>query len=188
MRKLLVTLALFSLALVAKAQDASVEKSTTGIQVGFLGIWAHNEARLTNKLTLRTEFGFDTGIVGGSLHNGTSVIMTPMLIVEPKFYYNLDKRSLKSKDITGNSGNFFSLRTLYYPDWFVISNNDNISVLNQVSVIPSWGMRRNIGGSRFNYETGIGLGYRHVFAKSAGYSENTGEAAFDLRLRIGYRF
>ncbi|MDO6389198.1 hypothetical protein Q4E40_03595 [Pontibacter sp. BT731] len=109
-----------------------------------------------------------------------------MFILEPKLYYNLDQRSLKSKDISGNSGNFFSLRTTYFPDWFVISNYDNINVLNQISVIPTWGIRRNIG-AHFNYETGVGFGYKHVFTKS-GYSYNTGQPVFDLRLRIGYRF
>jgi hypothetical protein len=186
LRKFLVTLALFSLAIVTQAQDASVERSTSGIQVGMLGIWAHNEARLANDLALRSEVGLSTGITGGSLHRETWVFLTPMLILEPKFYYNLDKRNLKGKNISGNSGNFFSVRTIYLPDWFVISNSDNINVLNQVSVIPSWGVRRNIG-KNFNYETGFGFGYKHVFTKS-GYSNNTGYGIADLRLRVGYRF
>jgi hypothetical protein len=186
MKKFLLTILLFSLAFLSKAQDASVERSTSGIQVGVLGIWAHNEARLTKDIALRSEIGFNTGILGRTPHRETWVFLTPMLILEPKLYYNLNQRSLKSKDISGNSGNFFSLRTIYLPDWFVISNYDNINVLNQVSVIPSWGMRRNIG-RHFNYETGFGFGYRHVFTKS-GYRNNTGYGVFDLRLRIGYRF
>ncbi|MBX0334471.1 hypothetical protein K3G39_14610 [Pontibacter sp. HSC-14F20] len=187
MKTVLLTLALLSLALVSKAQDASVERSISGIQVGFLGIWAHNEARLSNKLALRSEAGFTSGIFGGSFYDKTGFILTPMFFLEPKLYYNLNKRSLKSKEISGNSGNFISLRTAYIPDWFVISNYDNINVLHQVTIIPTWGIRRNIG-AHFNYETGVGLGYRHVFAKGAGYSENTREVEFDLRLRIGYRF
>lgn len=186
MRKLLLTLALCSLALASKAQEASVERSTSGIQVGFLGIWAHNESRLTNKLALRSEVGFRTGVLRGHLQRDTKVFMTPTLILEPKLYYNLEKRSLKSKDISGNSGNFFSLRTTYMPDWFVISNSDDINVRNQVSVIPSWGMRRNIG-KHFNYETGVGFGYHHVFRKP-DYISSRGYGIFDLRLRIGYRF
>lgn len=132
MKTYLLTFALLSLAFLSKAQDASVERSTTGIQVGFLGVWAHNEARLANNLALRSEVGISTGTLGGGLHKETWVFMTPMFILEPKLYYNLDQRSLKSKDISGNSGNFFSLRTTYFPDWFVISNYDNVNVLNQV--------------------------------------------------------
>lgn len=50
-----------------------------------------------------------------------------------------------------------------------------------------WGIRRNLG-NHFNYETGIGLGYRYIFAKSAGFLENKSEAALNLHLRLGYRF
>src|SRR5690606_15525894 len=109
MKTVLLTLALLSLALVSKAQDASVERSISGIQVGFLGIWAHNEARLSNKLALRSEAGFTSGIFGGSFYDKTGFILTPMFFLEPKLYYNLNKRSLKSKEISGNSGNFISL-------------------------------------------------------------------------------
>lgn len=187
MKKVLLTLTLFGLAFISKAQDASVEKSTSGIQTGILGIWAHNEAKLSNQIALRSEIGFDSGIFGGSFYDGTGFLLAPVITLEPKWYYNLNKRSSKSKRISGNSGNFVSLKSSYNPDWFVISNYDNISVVNQISIIPTWGIRRNIG-EHFNYETGIGLGYRYIFAKSAGYFENESEAALNLHLRIGYRF
>ena len=70
---------------------------------------------------------------------------------------------------------------------FVISNTDNVSVISDISIIPTWGIRRNIG-KHLNYEAGIGIGYRYVFAKQAGFLENESEAAVNLHLRIGYRF
>jgi hypothetical protein len=136
---------------------------------------------------LRSEIGLDSGIWGGDFYNGTGFLMRPVLSLEPKLYYNLNKRVSKSKRIDGNSGNFISLKTSYHPDWFVISNKDNISVISDISVIPTWGIRRNIG-NHFNYETGVGIGYRYIFAKQAGFPKNKSEAAFNLHLRIGYRF
>ena len=38
----------------AKAQETNVEKSTFGVQTGVLGIWAYNEAKLSNAIALRT--------------------------------------------------------------------------------------------------------------------------------------
>ena len=76
---------------------------------------------------------------------------------------------------------------MYRPDWFVISNKDNVSVVPTISFIPTWGIRRNLGKS-FNYEVGLGLGYQYVFYKSAGFTENDGEVIPDLHLRIGYTF
>ena len=187
MKKKLLTLVFCGLTLIAKSQNASVEQSTYGIQTGFLGIWAHNETKLSNSITLRSEIGFDSGIWGGDFYDGTGFLLTPVITAEPRWYYNLKKREKKSRRIDGNSGNFVSLKTSYHPDWFVISNTDNVSVISDISIIPTWGIRRNIG-KHLNYEAGIGIGYRYVFAKQAGFLENESEAAVNLHLRIGYRF
>jgi len=187
MKKITLTLIFCGLTLIAKSQTASVEKSTYGIQTGFLGIWAHNETKLTNSIALRTEVGFDSGIWGGDFYDGTGFLMTPVITLEPRLYYNLNKRVKKSRRIDGNSGNFISLKTSYHPDWFVISNTDNVSVVSDISFIPTWGIRRNVG-KHFTYETGIGIGYRYIFAKQAGFLENESEVAVNLHLRLGYRF
>ena len=187
MKKTILTLALISLTLTVKSQNASVEKTVFGIQTGFLGIWVHNETKLTNQIALRSEIGFDSGIWGGDFYDKMGFLMTPVITAEPRWYYNLNKRVSKSKRIDGNSGNFISLKTSYHPDWFVISNYDNINIISDISIVPTWGIRRNIG-KHFNYETGIGIGYRYIFAKQAGYLENESEATLNLHLRIGYRF
>jgi len=185
--KMLITLSICFFTIFTKAQDASVEKSTYGIQIGILGIWAHREVKLTNEIALRAEIGMNAGFFGGSFYPKNGYFMTPVITVEPRWYYNLDKRISKSKNISGNSGNFLSLQTSYHPNWFVISNYDNVEIADQISIIPTWGIKRNIG-KHFTYETGIGIGYRYIFAKNAGYSKNEGETAANLHLRIGYRF
>src|SRR5690606_7369286 len=187
MKKLFLTLTFFGIIFTAKSQTTSVEKSTFGIQTGFLGIWVHNESKLSNQIALRSELGFDSGIWGGDFYDKTGFLLTPVITLEPRWYYNLNKRESKSKRVDGNSGNFISLKTSYHPDWFEISNYDNISIVSDISIIPTWGIRRNIG-KHFNYETGIGIGYRYIFAKQAGYLENESEAAINLHLRIGYKF
>ena len=65
MKRILLTLTLCGLAIIAIAQNVSVEKSTFGIQTGVLGLWAYNETRLSNTIALRTELGFDFGIFIG---------------------------------------------------------------------------------------------------------------------------
>ncbi|NJW52259.1 hypothetical protein [Salinimicrobium oceani] len=187
MKKLLLFLACCGLFSPANAQDANVEKSIYGLQTGFLGIWMHNETALSNKIALRSELGFDSGIWGGSFYDKTGFLMTPVLTLEPRWYYNLGKRVRKSRRTRGNSGNFVALKTSYHPDWFVISNYENVHVISDISIIPTWGIRRQLG-KHFTYEAGAGLGYQYIFAKQAGYRENKSDAAFNLHLRIGYRF
>ena len=185
--KMIITLSICLFTFFSKAQNASVEKSTFGIQIGTLGIWAHREVKLTNEIALRAEIGMDAGFFGGSFYPKNGYLMTPVITLEPRWYYNLDKRVSKSKNISGNSGNFLTLQTSYHPNWFVISNYDNVEIANQISIIPTWGLKRNIG-KHFTYETGIGIGYRYIFAKSVGYLENQSETALNLHLRLGYRF
>ncbi|MCL5247654.1 hypothetical protein M4I21_17690 [Cellulophaga sp. 20_2_10] len=187
MIKILLTLLFCGFALIAKSQTPSVAQSTYGIQTGTLGIWAHKETKLSNSIALRTEIGMDAGIWGGSFYSENGYLITPVIRLEPRWYYNLNKRLAKSKNISGNSGNFLTLQTSYNPNWFVISNYDNVEVADQISIIPTWGIKRNFG-SHFTYETGIGIGYRYIFAKSVGYLENEDEVALNLHLRVGYRF
>ena len=169
-----------------RAQNVSVEKSVFGVQTGLLGLWGHNEFRLADKFSFRSEIGFDAGFWGGSFYEEDGYVITPVISVQPRWYYNLSKRQRKEKRIDGNSGNFLALRLGYHPDWFNISNQD-VNVVSDVSIIPMWGIRRNIG-KHFNFETGAGVGYVYYFAKNAGYLVNDSDVVLNILLRIGYKF
>ncbi len=173
--------------LITKPQTASVEKSTYGIQTGLLGIWVHKETKLSNQIALRTEIGMNAGFWGGTYYPKNGYAMFPVIRLEPRWYYNLNKRVSKSKNISGNSGNFLTLQIGYIPNWFVISNYDNLEVDDHVFIIPTWGIRRSIG-NYFTFETGIGIGLAYNFAKNIRSSENKFKGALNLHLRIGYRF
>lgn len=165
-----------------KQETASVEKSIFGIQTGFFGTWVHNESKLSNQISLRSEIGLDLGIIGNSSTN--DFLMVPSFRVEPRWYYNLDKRSAKGKNIKNNSGNFLSLTTTYNPDWFVIPEKNNLNFISSVSVIPKWAIKRTYG-NHFTFETGVGVGY--IFY-TEDYGDINGEVGADLHLRIGYTF
>jgi hypothetical protein len=177
--------ALFLLAQVAQSQEqetASVEKSIFGIQTGFFGAWVHNESKLSNEISLRSEIGLDIGIIGNSSTN--DFLMVPSLRIEPRWYYNLDKRSAKGKNIKNNSGNFLSLTTTYNPDWFMIPEKKNLNFISSISVIPKWAIKRTYG-NHFTFETGVGVGY--IFY-TEDYGDIDGEVGLDLHLRVGYTF
>ena len=189
MKKTFLTLIFLGLTFISKAQNSSAENSTSGVQIGILGIWIHNEHKFPNSLILRTELGFDSAIWGGSYSENSGFIMALVVTAEPRWYYNLDKRKSESKRIDGNSGNFLSLKTSFHPDWFVISNTENMDIISDITIIPTWGIKRNIG-KYFNYEAGIGIGYRHALTNENELfeDENNNKVAGNLHLRIGYRF
>lgn len=185
MKKLIITISFCLLNLLIQAQDASVEKSVFGIQTGPIGLWAHQEARLTNKIALRSELGVEVGLHGRN--NTTDYIFGVAISLEPRWYYNISKRQDKSKRIDGNSGNFISIKTKYHPDWILASNNENIRLVSDLSIVPTWGIRRNIG-KHFNYEAGFGVGYIHYINDENLTIIDEADVAVNLHLRIGYRF
>ena len=181
---LFIQLIVCALCYTGTAQTSSVEKSTCGIQTGILGNWVHDEIKLTNQIALRAEVGMNAGVFGGDFYPKTGFLMTPVITAEPRWYYNLEKRQSKSRNIAGNSGNFLSIQTSFHPDRFVISNYKNLRTYNLITIIPTWGIKRNIG-NHFTYETGIGIGYGRQFRKSFGDVEGT---TANIHLRLGYRF
>ena len=187
MKNILLAVALCALTFSTKAQDASVEKSTFGIQTGFLGIWAHNESKLSNSIALRSELGLDAAIYSNSFVGKSGFVLVPALTLEPRWYYNLNKRVSKSRRIDGNSGNFISIKTTYHPDTFFGGKDENINFISDISIIPTWGIRRNLG-KHFTYETGIGVGYIHYLEDVQSITFDESDVTINLHLRIGYRF
>lgn len=169
------------------AQDISVEKSTFGIQTGFLGIWLHNESRLTNRIALRSEFGLDAAISSNSFVGNRVFIMVPAITLEPRWYYNLGRRVSKSKRIDGNTGNFISLKITYHPDIVVGNLPPNANLISDVSIIPTYGVRRNVG-KHFTYEVGFGIGYVDYFLEDNVFGVEDDGVGVNLHLRLGYRF
>lgn len=160
----------------------SVTKSVTGIQVGFFGTEFYNESKLNTYFALRSEFALNFAFWAGYSYEKEGYALVPSLNIYPKYYYNIVKRGeKKSKNIANNGANYFSLQIKYFPNWFVISNYDNLGVSNQVSFIPTFGIRRNFA-RKFNYEFKIGYGLGYVF------ENKNWERVFDLGFKIGYDF
>ena len=167
---------------------ATVERSIWGAQTGILGVWVHNESRLSNSIALRSELGFNGGFAGGTfVEDNFQWILAPTLNVEPRWYYNLEKRESKGKVTSKNTANFFSIKTAYNPDWFNISSSKNNSVVENFTATANWGIKRTLW-EHFTYEVGLGLGYGVEFWKQYGYAENDNFIAGDLQLRVGYTF
>ena len=166
------------------AQNQTVEKSVTGIQVGFLGANIYNEARLADAFSLRSQFALFPGFFGGDAYPNTGLVLFPELSLQPKYYYNLKKRGDEGKVTTNNSANFISLDFKYLPDWFSVFNKDAIPVGNSFGIIPTWGLRRNFS-EHFNYEFNVGLGYAAYLNSD---NSNTSGIMFNLGFKIGYDF
>ncbi len=177
----------FIIPIIANCQIGNIEKSKYSVQTGFLGLWFQNERKVSNTVALRLEIGLDASLFGGLFYPKSGYLLASVLTIEPRYYYNLVGRKKKGKNIANNSGNFLSIKTSYIPNWFTISNYDNVQQIQNISMIPMFGIRRHIG-NHFNYEAGIGYGYRHYFDNVDGNKISETEFAGNLLLRIGYTF
>ena len=176
----------------AQETTASVEKSLFSVQTGVIGVWASHEARLANQWALRTEIGLDLWYYetyeNYSLETkDKGSFLAPSLSVEPRWYYNLQKRANKGKLTANNSANFLTLSVKYFPDLFKLGGPDNLSIPNQMSFTPKWGIRRAIAQSNFNYEAGLGIGYLWYMSDNNNLKDAS-DVMVDLHLRIGYTF
>jgi hypothetical protein len=181
MKKIIIILiTVVSIKSYSQTKTVSVEKSIYGIQTGFLGIWANTESKLSDKIVLKSEIGLDFSAGKTIFDEKFTFLAAPSITLEPRFYYNLNKRLNKNKNISNNSGNYISIRSTFNPDWFVISNKDNVLINNQLRIVPSWGIKR-VYGKYFTLETGAGVGFQFI--------ENTKNNTYlDLHFRIGYTF
>jgi len=160
----------------------TVEDKVIGVQAGLFGFWAHYEPKLTPLISLRTEIGFELGLRKGVFTNDELVFaLLPNIVIEPRWYYSLKRRVRKGREISNNSGFFLGLKTRYYPDWFVISNDNNISVIESIEFIPKIGFRK-VWNEHLSFEGGIGIG--KSLSIESGFWDTTAELTF----RVGYNF
>lgn len=179
--------------MLAKSQEASVEKSMYGVQLGLGTLSFQNESKLYRKIALRTEIGFEWS--GTTLESNnpavkdkTAYIIAPYINLEPKWYYGLDRRARLGKNIKRNSGNYFSLKTSFLSARTPIINPDNVKIVSALYVVPEFGIRRSFS-KHFNYEFSGGYGFQYnIFSNSKGCDCKHGEEYFDIRARIGYDF
>ncbi len=153
----------------------SQEKKVNGIQTGLYGIWGYNEIKIVDQLVLRTDIGTEFGYIN------RRTVLTPIISLEPRWYYDFKQRSAKDKNTSNNSANFLSFQLKYH--FKEILQGDNL--LAQKRVIDNtlkgnitWGIRRSF--SKFlNYETGIGAGIQRNF------DNNTFEPSINIHLKFG---
>lgn len=179
-------LILCSLTSINIAQEINIKKSF-GIQTGLSGVWINYEARLAKRITLNSEIGFDYGVWNSSWSGMNENLLVPVFSLEPRMYFELFKDQSKTENIDFSRLYYISLITNYHPDWFAISDYDYLKIVSDLSIIPSCGLKQSIG-KHFYGEAGVGVHYKYLFGKKAGFLENDSDILFNLHLRLGFRF
>jgi hypothetical protein len=75
---------------------------------------------------------------------------------------------------------------IYQKIFLALTNNENLVIPDQISIMPTLGIKRNIG-KRFDYEIGGGFGYRYIL-EEIKHQDKKSEFAINILLRIGYKY
>lgn len=99
--------------------------------------------------------------------NKLDYILTTIFSLEPRYYYNVERRISKNKKIINNSANFFALNLVLIPDIGTTTNRDGLGVDKSFALIPKYGFRRMLT-DRLNFHFAIGIGYQWTDKSSDG--------------------
>lgn len=153
--------------------------------VGLIGSWINSEIPLMGQWVLQPEVGINFAFFGGS-QNSVNLAFSGRVALGARNYYDRKNRISKNKKTLNNSGNFFQFTLDYQPKGFEWSSDRDRSFLREIRLIPSWGLRRNIGYSNWVLEGRLGVGYARA-VEDNGF-ERRDSLAYDFGLSIGYVF
>lgn len=103
-------------------------------------------------------------------------LVTGDIAIEPRFYYNLQKRHRKDKRTFGNSGGYLSVNFGYS---FPIAITNGWKAASIYTITPYWGFRRV--WKHFLFDLAGGVGYN-------GSTNGTSSIRPTLKIGLGYRF
>ncbi len=153
MKKNVIVLLALLISLFQTIQGQEGLEDKFNVRLGLIGGWASYDKPLGGSFLLNGEIGYVGGIVGGNF------LFTSILEIEPRYYYNVDKRIQKGKSIKNNSANYLAMHFSYLPDFLISTKYASTNIERSFNIIPTYGLRRNIsGGLNFDFE--IGLGYQ----------------------------
>lgn len=147
-----------------KAQQV---ESLHSIKLGIDGLQYSYEQTLGKQFTLNFEVG---GSVGFS---SEKVFFTPTLQIEPRLYYNVDKRFQEGR-FSNNSAGFFCLTSGIYLN-SIFDKEEESSFF----IVPKWGFRSSLS-DHFIFEMMLGGG---ILLNDKGAKFLPG-----INLRLGYVF
>lgn len=170
---LLLAFCLFSFSSINAQDKASVEDGLFSVNILTPGL--EYEYGLTNTTTLDLRAG--SGIAFGTGSSGNFFGIFPVFFTQYRYYYNLEKRLEKDKNIANNSANYIALSGSLQSGKPIIGNIEYTA--DYFGVIgPVWGLQRYYNGG-FKLDLNLGAGY--------GFNES-GDSFFSpiIGIRLGW--
>jgi hypothetical protein len=176
---------------------SSMAQSDENIENQFTinGLWpgASYEFSVAKNTSVKVDAGISLGVIS---FDGASFDMYPRFDAQLRRYYNFERRSGKSKNTKGNSGNFYGLHLYYTSDVALLGTDFDPEILNILLFGPAafetfyvgatYGMQRTYP-SGFNWGLQFGLGVISVDYTETGSAVTvTNEFSVYPNLRVTF--
>lgn len=172
-----------------------VENHSFGLKKGWMrtlgfGFSGFYEFSLADRWTLNNEVYLAGNTYFPFRKDFDKLPLTPGINIEPRWYFNIQKRSNKDKWTANNASNFLSLRlnyhhrngvmTPFHEDKFLYSGKSY-----EFNALLMFGMRRNLTKHIF-FEGSVGLGIQYIKEEGVSFPlQRSINPAAQLDLRFG---
>lgn len=154
--------------------------------INIIGAELSYERNLSNKFSIKSSLGYNGSIyrTSGSTFNDKKnvFVLQPKIKVQPRFYYNKEKRVVKGKNTDYNSADFLSMNLEYLTSELNISNAGFYEP-EIFKVGFGWNLRRNIKDTKFIYELSTSLNY---FYNTNKLYKDDNKIGPQLNFKFGY--
>lgn len=175
--KYILTVFFFNIFFISFSQENKKAEDIFALKAGLIGGWVSYEKVLNENFTLNSEIGYEGGFLKGT-NDKVDYVFTTIFSLEPRYYYNFNKRQVKGKNTNNNSANYISSEIFYVPDLLSSTNRENLDLNKSFGIIPKYGLRRNISDNLI-FEFAIGIGYAWGENNTNGVT-----STLDLRLNL----
>lgn len=154
MEKTILVIALLFCTLSIKAQQAGPKVKRSLLSAYILPLKIAYEQGIGDKYTTEISAGL-TGFTE-IRENNVAFVVAPVIRGDFKYFYNLEKRWEKGKNVDLNSGNFWGFATRYTFQPIGDKNNYREIEGGALFIAPMWGIQRNYPS---HLSIGLNLGY-----------------------------
>ncbi|MGJ3233441.1 hypothetical protein [Marivirga sp.] len=158
-----------------KGESASVSENLIKLETFYpnlLGI--SYEKKIRKEFSIYCMMGFLGHYGGGSISQATYgvssyYVLTPQVMVQPRFYHNLSKRAASDKCTAYNSANYVGFAARFYDEGLFITNAENYPKGPAIfDLMLSYGLQRNFF-SRLNFDMAIQPGIEFTSAGAGAF-------------------
>lgn len=201
MKKYILTfVCLFQLAMFAQTSDTetnvSIAQAVNSARISLLAPAVAGEFKVGKNTTLMPSIALGLNTVSielpGTTRNLTGIAFAPTFSVEPRYYYNFEKRQKKGKRTNGNSANYIEAMVTYLPSTRGYLYDEGEKYVNykfsfptRMSVASLWGINRKLGKVGI-FDLGLGIAFHHISESQELGVQSQNRVSFASKLHLGF--